>query len=339
MQMPDPKTTTIRLKIILASLCALGATMFHPGASAQTRLDMAIFHIERDPFAETLRWWMAEVQKRTGDKVQIRAHYAGSLAKLTEVFDAVRNGVVPMGLVAPSFISGVMPAMAYLELLGGFPSTQDGAEKALPAMRPLMQKMFAGQGMVFLWQQPAFSVGVACRDKIMKTPADWRGVKVRTAGRWQAEQMKTLGAIPVAIDPSEQYLALQSRAVDCALGIPTLLLGLKLNEVAPKITDLRMSVNAMLYVVNAKTWAGLAPTEREAISAAALEAEKRSVPFLLSSMDDYYGKLKAAKAEVHPISDADLKAYRDAFRPVFESIGKTSDDTGRSLGDQLRKYW
>ena len=337
MQRFDSKT--MRLKILLAGLCALGAMMFHAGASAQTRLDVAIFHIERDPYAETLRLWIAEVQKRTGGKVQIRAHYAGALAKLTEVFDAVRNGVVPMGLVAPSFISGVMPAMAYLEMLGGFPSTQEGTEKALPAMRPLMEKMFAGQGMVYLWQQPAFSVGVACRDKIMRTPADWKGVKVRTAGRWQAEQMKTLGAIPVAIDPSEQYLALQSRAVDCALGIPTLLLGLKLNEVAPKITHLRMSVNAMLYVVNAKTWAGLAPTEREAISAAALEAEKRSVPFLLSSMDDYYGKLKAAKAEVHPISDADLKAYRDAFRPVFESIGKTSDDTGRSLGDQLRKYW
>ena len=337
MQRFNPKTT--RLKILLAGLCALGAMMFHAGASAQTRLDLAIFHIERDPFAETLRWWMAEVQKRTGDKVQIRAHYAGSLAKLTEVFDAVRNGVFPMGLVAPSFISGVMPAMAYLEMLGGFPSTQDGAEKALPAMRPLMEKMFAAQGMVFLWQQPAFSVGVACRDKIMRTPADWKGVKVRTAGRWQAEQMKTLGAIPVAIDPSEQYLALQSRAVDCALGIPTLLLGLKLNEVAPKITNLRMSVQSMVYVVNAKTWAGLSPAERETISTASLEAEKRSIPFLFSSMDDYYGRLKAAKAEVHPVSDADLKAYREAFRPVFESIGKASDDTGRSFGDQLRKYW
>ncbi|MBI5910865.1 MAG: TRAP transporter substrate-binding protein DctP [Betaproteobacteria bacterium] len=339
MQMLDPKAVTMRLKILLAGLCALGAMMFHTGASAQTKLDMAIFHIERDPYAETLRWWIAEVQKRTGDKVQIRAHYSGSLAKLTEAFDAVRNGVVPMGLVAPSFISGVMPAMAYLEMLGGFPSTQEGTEKALPAMRPLMEKMFAGQGMVYLWQQPAFSVGVACRDKIMKAPADWKGVKVRTAGRWQAEQMKALGAIPVAIDPSEQYLALQSRAVDCALGIPTLLLGLKLNEVAPKITHLRMSVNAMLYVVNAKTWAGLSPSEREAISAVSLEAEKRSVPFLLGSMDDYYGRLKTAKAEVQSISDADLKAYRDAFRPVFESIGKTSDDTGRSLGDQLRKYW
>jgi len=337
MQRFDPKT--MRLKILLAGVCALGAMTFHAGASAQTRLDLAIFHIERDPYAETLRWWIAEVQKRTGDKVQIRAHYAGSLAKLTEVFDAVRNVVVPMGLVAPSFISGVMPGMAYLEMVGGFPSTREGTEKALPAMRPLMEKMFAGQSMVYLWQQPAFGVGVACRDKIMKTPADWRGVKVRTAGRWQAEQMKALGAIPVAIDPSEQYLALQSRAVDCALGIPTLLLGLKLNEVAPKITDLRMSVNAMLYVVNAKTWAGLAPAERAAISAASLEAEKRSVPFVLGSMDDYYGRLKAAKAEVWPISDADLKAYRDAFRPVFESIGKTSDDIGRSLGDQLRKYW
>lgn len=337
MQMLNAKT--MRLKFLLAGLCALGASMLPAAATAQTRLDVAIFHIERDPYAETLRWWISEVQTRTGGKVQIRAHYAGSLAKLTEVFDAVRNGVVPMGLVAPSFISGVMPPMAYLEMVGGFPSTQEGTERALPAMRPLMEKMFEAQGMVFLWQQPAFSVGVACRDKIMKSPADWKGVKVRTAGRWQAEQMKALGAIPVAIDPSEQYLALQSRAVDCALGIPTLLLGLKLNEVAPKITHLRMSVNAMLYVVNAKTWAGLSPAERDAISAASLEAEKRAVPFLLGSMDDYYARLKAAKADVQAISDADLKTYRDAFRPVFEAIDRTSGDSGRSLGDQLRKYW
>jgi TRAP-type C4-dicarboxylate transport system substrate-binding protein len=324
---------------LLAGACAAAALAAGAPAAAQTRMDIAIFHNERDPYGDTLRWWMGEVQKRTGDRVQIRAHYAGSLVKLTEVFDAVRNGVVPMGLVAPSFVSGVMPAMAYLEVLGGFPSAREGTQKALPAIRPMMEKLFEAQGMTFLWQQPSLGVGVACREKLLKRPGDWKGVKVRTAGRWQSEQLKALGAIPVTIDPSEQYLALQNRTVDCALGIPTLLLGLKLNEVAPKITQLRMSVNAMVYVVNAKSWSGLSVADRDAIKSASVEAETRSVALVLDSMDDYYAKLKGAKADVQPISDADLKAMRDAFRPVFEAIGKSSDATGRSLGDQLRKYW
>jgi TRAP-type C4-dicarboxylate transport system substrate-binding protein len=100
-----------------------------------------------------------------------------------------------------------------------------------------------------------------------------------------------------------------------------------------------MSVNAMVYVVNAKSWSGLKAADRDAIKSASLEAETRSVALVLDSMDDYYAKLKAARADVQPISDADLKAMRDAFRPVFEAIGKSSDATGRSLGDQLRKYW
>jgi len=319
---------------------AAAAVLLYAGvAGAQTRLDLAIFINERDPYNDTVKWWMKEVQQRTEGRVEIRAHYSGSLVKLSEAFDAVRNGVVPMALVAPSFISGAMPAMGYLEFLGGYPSSTQRIEDLLPAMRPLMEKMFAAEGLVYLWQQPSTGCGIACRDRTMKSSADWKGVKVRTAGRWQAAQIKALGGVPVAIDPSEQYLALQNRTVDCALGLPPLLYGLKLNEVAPKITQLHMSANSMIYIANAAAWAKLAPADRKAIRAASIDAERRGIPVIQAAMDAYYAKLKAAKADVESISDADLRAYRSDFRPVLDQIGKASGENGKALSELLQRYW
>ena len=58
--------------------------------------------------------------------------------------------------------------------------------------------------------------------------------------------MLALGGAPTAIDPGEQYLALQNKTVDCALSVPNLVLSLKLYEVAPKLTSLRQAVNLSL---------------------------------------------------------------------------------------------
>lgn len=319
-----------------AGLTALGLA---PAASAQTKFDIAVFHPERDAFGDTMKWWMAEIQKRTSDRVQIKAHYAGSLAKLTETLDAVRNGVVPMGVTAPSVTSGTIPAMAYLEVLGGFPSTPAEIEKVLGAARPHIVKLFEPQGVVYLWQQPAVGGAVVCRDKHLLTPADWKGVKVRTAGRWQAQQMQALGAVPVTIDPGEIYIALQNRTVDCALTINTLGLALKLHEVAPKVTQLRVPVNATMYIVNAKSWAALSADDRKTIEAVSQEAEKKALAHLVSIQEDAANKMKAAKADLKALSDENLKAFRDAMRPVFDNIAKAAGEPGKPIADLMRSSW
>ncbi len=322
----------------IAAAAAAALSLAAP-AAAQTKFDIAVFHPERDAFGDTMKWWMAEIQKRTGDKVQIRAHYAGALAKLTETLDAVRNGVVPMGVTAHSVTSGTIPALAYLEALGGFPAAVEDNEKLLAAIRPHMTKLFEPQGVVYLWQQPAVGGAVVCRDKHLLTPADWKGMKVRTAGRWQAQQIQQLGAVPVTIDPGEQYIALQNRTVDCALTVNTLGLALKLFEVAPKVTQLRVPINATVYIVNAKSWAGLSDAERKTILEVSQEAEKRALRHLISVQDDAAAKMTAGKAELQPLTDANLKAFRDAMRPVFDNIGQAAGESGKPLAELLRGYW
>ncbi|MBI2316055.1 MAG: TRAP transporter substrate-binding protein DctP, partial [Betaproteobacteria bacterium] len=124
--------------------------------------------------------------------------------------------------------------------------------EAVKALRPVLERQFRaqGKGVEYLWSESLGELIVLCRNRHMKSPADWKGLKVRTAGRWQAEQLRGMGVSTVAMDVSEQYIALQNRTIDCALLVSGLASALKVHEVAPKVTLLRMSVNFNSFIMN-----------------------------------------------------------------------------------------
>ena len=321
--------------LVLGAAVALWAVP----ATAQQTIDIAVFHTDRDAFGDTMRWWMAEVEKRTAGRIKFKPHYSGALVKITEALNATKNGVVPMAIVAPSFISGQMPAMAYLEIMGGFPSTPADNEKALAALYPEMEKQFRAQGVEFLWQLPSFGGAVACREKHLKSPADWKGLKVRTAGRYQAQQIQALGGSPATIDPAEQYIALQNKTVDCALTVNNLGFALKLHEVAPKITQLHLPGNSLIYIMNARTWAAIPEADRAIIKATGREAENRGIKTLFDVQAVAAANMKAQKADVTELNDAELKAFRAAVRPVLDAIEKAAGESGKPIRAIVGTYW
>ena len=108
---------TVLAALAIAFACGLAS----PPAGAAS-FDVAIFHTERDALAEAFKFWAAEVDKRTQGRVQFKPSYSGALTSAVETLGAVRNGVVPVGLTAASFGSGALPALGYLEAIGGLPN-------------------------------------------------------------------------------------------------------------------------------------------------------------------------------------------------------------------------
>ena len=193
-------------------------TWLSPAGAAS--FDVAIFVTERDAFVDAYKFWASEVEKRTRGRVTFKPSYSGALTSAVETLGAVRNGVVPIGLSAASFGSGAMPALGYLEAMGGVPNDPDGMRQALDAVNQPLTDMLQKYGVELLYTQPTFDLVVVCGGKHLKAVGDWPGTKVRAAGRWQSQQVLALGGAPTAIDPGEQYLALQNKTVDCALSVP-----------------------------------------------------------------------------------------------------------------------
>jgi TRAP-type C4-dicarboxylate transport system substrate-binding protein len=324
----------VHTALAAALTCGLAAS---PAASAS--FDVAIFHTERDALAETFKFWVAEIDKRTQGRVQFKPSYSGALTSAVETLGAVRNGVVPVGLTAAGFSSGAIPALGYLEAIGGLPNDADGMRKALDGIQPALTELLRKYGVELLFTQPTFEVVVICGGKHMKTPADWPGSKVRAAGRWQSQQVLALGGAPTAIDPGEQYLALQNKTVDCALSVPNLVLSLKLHEVAPKLTSLRQAVNLSLYVMNPRTWRSISAEDQATIRAVSAEAQQRGIATMRAVADRGVAEIKALGADIYVLNDAELKAMKDKMKPVFDKIGEGAGEAGKPFADQLKPSW
>jgi TRAP-type C4-dicarboxylate transport system substrate-binding protein len=327
---------------IARALCALvvGAALVAAASPARAqKLDFSVFHPERNVWTDTLKWWVEEVDKQTQGRVKFTLHFAGSLVNVTETLKAVKDGAIPSGYTAASFITGQMPGLAYLEAMGGVPEDPAGFVEAVGKLRPVLESEFHKQNVEYLWAQPSPGLNVLCRDKHLKSVADWRGKKVRTAGRWQARQLVPVGASPVSMDPGEQYIALQNKTIDCVLSVHVLALSLKLHEVAPKITVLRMAVNLGMYIINKGVWDKISADDRAKIKALGEEGIKRAAQFVHGQQSTALDTLKAQKADIYTLNDAESAAFRKAIRPVFDEMDATGGEGGKQIKAILAKYW
>lgn len=308
-------------------------------ASAQQKIDLAIFHPERNFWTTTLKWWIDEVDKATQGRVKLNPHYAGSLVSVNETFKAVREGAVPAGVIAMGVVSGQMPSAAYLEAIGGLPDKPNDFIAATAALRPVLEEQFRKLNVEYLWSQGSTALIVLCRDRHLRSIADWKGRKVRTAGRWQAVQIGALGASPVALDPAEQYLGLQNGTIDCALSNSVLASAAKLHEVGPKITVLRLPVNLSAYIMNKGVHERISAADRAAMRRLGIEAEKRSAPYLDQMQIEAQGLMKSQKADIYTLSDAEMANFRKGISPAFTKMDAESGAAGKQVQAILKRYW
>jgi TRAP-type C4-dicarboxylate transport system substrate-binding protein len=320
----------------LAIVFTSGLTSAPAGAAS---FDVSIFVTERDALVDAYKFWAPEIDKRTQGRVQFKPSYSGALTSAVETLGAVRNGVVPIGLTAASFGSGAMPALGYLEAMGGLPNDADGMRKALDGVNPHLTEMMQKYGVELLYTQPTFDLVVVCGGKHLKAVSDWPRTKVRAAGRWQSQQVLALGGAPTAIDPGEQYLALQNKTVDCALSVPNLVLSLKLYEVAPKLTALRQAVNTSMLVMNPRAWRSISAEDQATIRAVSSEVRHRAIVQMRGVADKGMTDLKGLGSDIYALSDGELRAMKDKMKPVFDKIGEGAGDAGKPFAEVLKQYW
>lgn len=330
------RRTALGLGLGLAASALVG---FAPQTAGAVTLDLSIFHSERSAWNNSLTFWMSEIKKRTEGRVQFRPFYSGSLSKINETFKAVRDGSVPVGTTSAASVSGRFPALAYVEAEAGMPNDAKGWLEAVGKLRPILNELFEKQGVKFVWLYPSFGGTVDCREKHLKMPADWKGLKVRTAGRWQHQQILQLGASPVAIDPAEQYLGLQNRTLDCVLSNNEITLGFKLYEPAPKVTHLRVPVNVGIFLANPRIWNRIAAADRAIIEQVSVEAERVAAEYLDPLQETLMSKINAAGGEVYSLSDAERAAFVAAIRPVFDKMDKETGADGKRVRAILEPYW
>jgi C4-dicarboxylate-binding protein DctP len=178
---------------------------------------------------------------------------------------------------------------------------------------------------------------VMSANKALKTPADFRGLKMRIqSSKVLDAQMRALGATPQVMAFSEVYQALQTGVVDGTENPPSNLYTQKMNEVQKFVTRSDHGVVEYAVIVNKKFWEGLPSDVHKALQRAMDETSKYERSIAQKENDDALQKIRAAKTtEIYLLPASERAAWRNAMLPLYKqyegSVGKDNLDAIEKL--------
>jgi TRAP-type transport system periplasmic protein len=159
--------------------------------------------------------WAVSVARRSNGRLKIELYPNSQLASEQATVESLLSGVIDLTYQATAALVPIVPRLQVLEL----PFIFKNAEAAFRVLDgPIGDELFAdldAKGLTgLLWGVTAFRQ-VGTTSKAIRVPDDMKGLRIRIqGGAVYVAMMQALGAIPVAIDKSEIFPALQQHTID-----------------------------------------------------------------------------------------------------------------------------
>lgn len=263
----------------------------------------------------------ASLSQATGGALTVRAYHGGELgAGPMEQYVRAMQGVADITWGLPGYTSSQFTKTMIVELPNALPIDAPGYEALWNAYAGHLAGEFPGTVPLALWtSEPNVFI---MRDKVVRTPADLPGLKLRVAGATAAEVVTALGATPVQMPINQVYNAMQTGLIDGVVTGASTLSEFKLDEVANSFTLGANLGRNSFYVVMSKTkYDSLPADQRAAIDAAS------GVALSKSAEDAWNAKANAAieSARAAPentvvdLTEAEAAAFAAAVAPVLDA--------------------
>jgi TRAP-type C4-dicarboxylate transport system substrate-binding protein len=155
-----------------------------------------------------------EIEKRTGGRVKIEAHWSSELANVMDAYDAAAKGNVDMAQYFPPMVVGRFPMD---EILTFSPYNTmcwrpSRVTYELSQMFPEFRAQYKDTKV--LWEGATFQPAIATTKKPIRVLEDCKGLQMLSSGKWAGARWEALGMTPVSLPPSDLYSALQKGILD-----------------------------------------------------------------------------------------------------------------------------
>jgi TRAP-type mannitol/chloroaromatic compound transport system substrate-binding protein len=274
------------------------------------------------------------VGEMTDGKFTLTPFAAGEIVPALQVLDAVSNATVECGHTYGGYYIGKNPSFIFDGSLPfGFTPRQHNAWTLFGDGRKLMEEVYDSFGIVAL---PAGNTGgqmFGWYRKELKTPQDFQGLKIRTAG-FGGKVMAKLGAVPQQIAGGEIYPALERGTIDaCEWVGPYDDEKLGFNKVAkyyytPGVMELEATNH--LYV-NKAAWTALPPRYQAILRYACNFAMTEMLASYDAKNATAIARLVAAGTQLSVLPEDVIKALRGALEAVLDEEAAQNEQFKRIL--------
>ena len=239
------------LTIIAAFL--LGMSLLPGPARAQIKLTYANFPPAPTFPCVQMEGWKKEVEKRTGGKVAIQTFPGGTLLPAKNIFDGVITGTADIGNFAMSYQPGRFLISEAIDQPIGFSSAKAASLALYDLIDKYKAKEFEKVKIITLFTCPPANIMTI---KPVKSLNDLKGMELRVGGT-QADIIKNLGGIPIAMPQSETPEALQKGTVKGHVSSMEVLKDFNYAAYTANATIANLWVVTFAVVMNKEKWDSL----------------------------------------------------------------------------------
>jgi C4-dicarboxylate-binding protein DctP len=311
----------MKLHIALLGIAALALSA---GALGQQPIVIKFSHVVANdtPKGKAAEFFAKKAAELTKGRVKVDVYGNSTLYKDKEEMEALQLGAVQM--LAPSLAKfgplGVKEFEVF-DLPFIFDNDADLHKVTQgPVGKQLLGKLDAKgiKGLSF-WDNGFKSFSA---NKPLKTPADFKGVKMRIQSSKVLEaQMRSVGAMPQVMAFSEVYQALQTGVVDGTENPHSNLYTQKMHEVQKHVTLSDHGYLGYAVITNKKFWDGLPADVRGQLEQAMKEATDYANKIAREENDTALENVrKSGKTQIYKLTPAERLALKKAMAKVHKDM-------------------
>ena len=254
------------------------------------------------------------LKAKSGGALDVKVFADSSLGAFQAAIGGVRGGTIDIAVSGSANFSGMIPLLGVFDIPFMFKDTAH-AYRVLDGKvgQEMLDKLgeFGMKGLAFWdngWRELTNNRGP------VRTPADVKGLKVRTTGSpAHIEAFKLLGANPVPMPLAELYTALEMKTVDAQEHPLGVLWSAKLYEVQKYLSLTNHAYSALIVTMNKAKFDALPPAQQKALVEAAREAGQYQRQLNNDNMAKVVADVKKAGMQV--IENVDPAPFLEVTKP------------------------
>jgi len=266
-------------------------------------------------------YYARTLEEESNGQIKVEVFPAGTLIAQEDALDAIQWGTVDITQFQVAYTAPTIKELTLFEIPGVYPGTK--FKEFARVIEPIANKIFDKYDIKYLTvlaQENLVFVG----NRIVKSPNDLKGLKIRAAGKWGAEAIQAWGGSPVTIPIGDVPTAMQLGTVDLVHTSWIATRAFKLFETGPNVTFTNQQEVFVGLMMSGAAWEKLNNEQREAVYRTNQRYIDYTYELLLKDKEGLLKDLKDAGTNVYYLTDEENKLFNEAVTPVIEKAKEVS---------------
>lgn len=320
----------LRTSLLLSTLSCLAILISACGTTAPKKPALAAeptIHVKFGSTSPTdslggasALYFAQQLRKDSHGHIQVTVYPNAELGEASVINTGLQTGTIQF--TSNDILDTYVPAVDVLNTAYLFPS-QSVADAVLnsPQVYKLIWNRLESHGIKVLAVWPSGFTDIFAT-KPITTPADLRGVKIRTfVPTVETPEYSAVGADATAVAYNEVFTALSSHLIQAVTDPSDLVVPLKWQQAAPYVSVIGMAFVTVPLLVSQSFWNSLDKLQQSQVSEAAASSLKYVENQVPKYNDSALASLKS-ESGVHVLYP-NISAFRSAFAKAYPTINRT----------------